>query len=345
AARARLTTSPQRTLKRPPQGAFSRRWRPLHSRSSPPCSASPAAAASTGAGATRRGTTRAATTRPRRSSSTSAPRTCSSGHPPRRRPPRPSSRRCRTQGSTRRRRTSGGPGRRRTPRSSRSCWAPWTSCCGRQRPRRRTGLRAVLRRLGSPSRSPPSARQDRKQAAKQPVQTQVSQKDMDAFVATLSSACGKQFNAIMAGSAPAIHTFGEVGVNSTEGGCGRLEGALCDTEAQIESAKSGPADRRMRSLHHVTGQGCLPSQCTQKDDLAALAGFMQSRAKEAVPGTGILVRLSVDCTGSGGATAKVGYDDGAGPTNQLHKALSTKSGAARGGAALAALAIGAAAAM
>ncbi|CAK0831870.1 unnamed protein product, partial [Prorocentrum cordatum] len=193
-------------------------------------------------------------------------------------------------------------------------------------------------------RSPAPAK-DRKQAAKQPVQTQVSQKDMDAFVATLSSACGKQFNAIMAGSAPAIHTFGEVGVNSTEGGCGRLEGALCDTEAQIESAKSGPADRRMRSLHHVTGQGCLPSQCTQKDDLAALAGFMQSRAKEAVPGTGILVRLSVDCTGSGGATAKVGYDDGAGPTNQLHKALSTKSGAARGGAALAALAIGAAAAM
>merc|ERR1719188_499983 len=150
----------------------------------------------------------------------------------------------------------------------------------------------------------------------------------------------------MAGNAPAIHTFGEAGVNSTEGGCGELEGALCATEAQVESAKSGPADRHMRSLQHVTGQGCLPSRCTQKDDLAALAGFMRSKAKEAVPGTGVLVRLSVDCTGSGGATAKVGYDsDSESHVGQLHQALSTKSGAARGGAALAALAFGAAVAM
>jgi len=192
----------------------------------------------------------------------------------------------------------------------------------------------------------PAPAKDKKQALKQPVSTQVSQKDMDAFVATLSAACGKQLNAIMAGKAPAIHTFGEVGVNSTEGGCGKLEGALCDTEAQIESAKSGPADRHMRSLQHVTGQGCLPSRCTQKDDLAALAGFMQSKAKEAVPGTGVLVKLKVDCTDSGGATAKVGYDtDSEGTVGQLHQALSTKSSAARAGAALAALALRAAVAM
>jgi hypothetical protein len=196
-------------------------------------------------------------------------------------------------------------------------------------------------------RAPAPATKDKKQALKQPVSTQVSQKDMDAFVATLSAACGKQFNAIMAGNAPAIHTFGEVGVNSTEGGCGKLEGALCDTEAQIESAKSGPADRHMRSLQHVTGQGCLPSRCTKREDLAALAGFMQSKAKEAVPGTGVLVKLSVDCTASGGATAKVGYgSDSEGTVGQLHQAMSTKSGATRGGAALAAaLALGAAAAM
>jgi len=193
----------------------------------------------------------------------------------------------------------------------------------------------------------PAPAKDKKQAVKQPVSTQVSQKDLDAFVKTLSAACGKQFNAIMAGSAPAIHTFGEVGVNSTEGGCGKLEGALCDTEAQIESAKSGPADRKMRSLQHVTGQGCLPSRCTQKDDLAALAGFMQKKAKEAVPGQGVLVKLSVDCTDSGGATAKVGYDsDSENPAGHSHESHSTKSCAAReGGAALAALAFAALVAM
>lgn len=193
----------------------------------------------------------------------------------------------------------------------------------------------------------PAPAKDKKQTVKQPVSTQVSQKDMDAFVATLSPACGKQFNGIMAGNAPAIHTFGEAGVNSTEGGCGKLEGAICDTEAQIESAKSGPADRHMRSLQHVTGQGCLPSRCTQSEDLAALAGFMRSKAKEAVPGTGVLVKLSVDCTASGGATAKVGYgSDSESTVGQLHQAVSTKSGAARGGAALAAaLTLGAAMAM
>jgi len=192
----------------------------------------------------------------------------------------------------------------------------------------------------------PAPAKDKKQAVKQPVSTQVSQKDLDSFVKTLSTACGKQFNAIMAGTAPAIHTFGEVGVNSTEGGCGKLEGALCDTEAHIETAKESQ-NRQMRSLQHVTGQGCLPSKCTQKDDLAALAGFMQSKAKEAVPGQGVLVKLSVDCTDSGGATAKVGYDsDSENHAGHLHEALSTKSCAARGGgAALAALAFAAAVAM
>jgi len=188
----------------------------------------------------------------------------------------------------------------------------------------------------------PAPAKEKKAAHKQPVSTQVSQKEMDEFVSSLSPACGKQFNAIMGGAAPAIHTFGDAGSNSTAGGCSKLEGSICHTEASIESEKSGPANRQIRSSQHVTGNGCLPRECTAQKDLTSLAGFMHTKAKESVPGTGVHVKLSVDCSESGGAVAKVGYEpDQASPLAPL----GVHSSAVRAGVFTAVMAIGASVSM
>jgi hypothetical protein len=197
--------------------------------------------------------------------------------------------------------------------------------------------------LRAPAPAEEKAEKDGKQL--QPVSTQVSQKDMETFLATLSPDCSKQFSAIMGGNAPAIHTFGEAGVNSTSGGCDKLDGSVCATEAQIESVKTGPAERQIRSLQQVSGDGCLPRHCTQKKDLTALAGFMQSKAKESVPGTGVFVKLQVDCTGSGGDSAKVGFDSDPEPQSSMPTVPSVMKSSAMRAGSVGALALGVVAAL
>lgn len=139
-------------------------------------------------------------------------------------------------------------------------------------------------------------------SSKQPqgVSMQVPEKEMTALLKQLSSRCEKQFSGILNGSQPPIHTFGDTGTNASQAHCTELEGSLCHTTAQIKQNKTDSARRTMESTVEVSGNGCLPHQCTAQDDLGVLVAFMQAKAKDTVPGTDVRLELSVDCSESGG---------------------------------------------
>eukprot|EP00408_Alexandrium_pacificum_P034817 CAMPEP_0171291444 /NCGR_PEP_ID=MMETSP0790-20130122/71655_1 /TAXON_ID=2925 /ORGANISM="Alexandrium catenella, Strain OF101" /LENGTH=226 /DNA_ID=CAMNT_0011761167 /DNA_START=42 /DNA_END=719 /DNA_ORIENTATION=+ len=142
-----------------------------------------------------------------------------------------------------------------------------------------------------------------------PVAMQVSQEELDKFSAKLSAGCQHRFSAILGGRGPAPSDFGGPrGGDATAAGCQRLNGSLCATRADVVHAKSGSSGREMRSTLEAEGQGCLPSECLDKPDLEVLASFMQLKAQELVPGTGVQVELHVDCSKSGGSAAAVGEE-------------------------------------
>lgn len=169
---------------------------------------------------------------------------------------------------------------------------------------------ALLARAPSASEEERQGDSDDGGKEKQPVAMQVSEEELERFVGRLSSACGDQFAAIMRGgngSGAALHTFEDEGGprNVSALSCERLNGSLCFTTAHVEE-KVQQGGRRMKSQLDMKGDGCLPNQCVSGSDLQAWAVFMQSKAKEQLPGMGITVQLNVNCTASGGTTAVAG---------------------------------------
>merc|ERR550525_291301 len=68
--------------------------------------------------------------------------------------------------------------------------------------------------------------------------------------------------------------------------------------------------REMKMSTDVEGDGCLPRNCMEGEDLLLLAKLMQSKAKDTIPGAKVQVELHVDCTKSGGSLVEVGGADG-----------------------------------
>lgn len=142
-----------------------------------------------------------------------------------------------------------------------------------------------------------------------PISRQISEHDMKVFVDALSPKCARRMKAMLKGEGPAIHTFGGREVNSTTPNCHRLHGAPCDTRAHIEEHSTTTSGRAMKSSVDVSGQSCLPIDCTTEEgDLRSLAGFMRAQAKESLPSPDSNVELHVDCTATGGHKVSLGEE-------------------------------------
>lgn len=138
-----------------------------------------------------------------------------------------------------------------------------------------------------------------------PLQMQVPEKELKALIARLSEKCEQQFMTILHGQSPPIHSFGAPGSDASAASCTELEGSLCAMDAHV-SQKKAMQSREMSSVTSVHGNGCLPRKCLTSTDLEALAGFFQTKAKEALAGVGTEVKLSVNCTKVGGTVAVAG---------------------------------------
>jgi len=133
-----------------------------------------------------------------------------------------------------------------------------------------------------------------------PVSVQIAEKDVDELLSRFSDKCKHRMNNQMEGKGTSLHTFGGPTGNTSKASCAALNGTLCDTQAHVEQERSMPNNRKMLQTVHVTGKGCLPSECMSAPDLEALARFMHGQAKDQVPGMGVTVELNVDCTTAGG---------------------------------------------
>jgi len=175
-----------------------------------------------------------------------------------------------------------------------------------------------------------------------PVSMQIPEPELKKLSSSLTSKCNGQFTAMLDGKGPKLHHFtaGEKGADN-KAQCSALEGAVCHTSAHIAENKDMQG-RAIKSSVEVEGDGCLPSMCLNQGDLKVLAVFMQGKARETIPGSGVEVNLHVDCSQSGGAIADVAPDGAAasrasGPAALAHGPVDPlKSSAARltAGAAL-----------
>merc|ERR1719336_3789826 len=91
-------------------------------------------------------------------------------------------------------------------------------------------------------------------------------------------------------------------MNASAAECRELSGGVCAMSARVTQQKDTQS-HQMSSSTDVSGDGCVPNKCMLDADLDALSGFMQTKAQEALPGIGTLVKLSVDCSKAGGSTA------------------------------------------
>jgi len=141
----------------------------------------------------------------------------------------------------------------------------------------------------------------------QPVQVQVPDTEMNAFIGTLSTGCGGRFQQMLKGEGGDLHTFGTHGAKANEASCSKLQGTLCETQAHIIHEKKTTSNgRKMESTMDVAGNSCLPKQCMSKADLDQLSQFMHTQAKNIIPGAEHRVELLVDCSKNGGASSQVG---------------------------------------
>lgn len=166
-----------------------------------------------------------------------------------------------------------------------------------------TALAGVYFMEREPSASGKAAGKAAPQAG--PLQMQVPEKELKSLTGKLSATCKKQFMAILQGSGPALHTFGAPGTKTSAAGCRELEGSLCAMDARV-TKQTDTHSRQMSSVTSVNGDGCVPHRCSDGTDLAVLVDFMQAKAKEAIPGTGTQVQLTVDCSKAGGSVAEAG---------------------------------------
>jgi len=155
-----------------------------------------------------------------------------------------------------------------------------------------------------------SGKSNSKAESKRPVNMQVAQEEIDQLSANLTTSCDKRFHAMMRGEGPALHTFGNAGTKSTEASCTRLNGTICATRAHVVQERNTQDGRSMRSVMDVTGDGCLPSQCTAASDLTVLANFMKVKAQDTIAGMGVEVSLFVDCSAHGGSTVAISDSTG-----------------------------------
>jgi len=138
-----------------------------------------------------------------------------------------------------------------------------------------------------------------------PLHMQVPEKELKAMMSKLTAQCEEQFDGIIRGQGPAIHTYGSPGTNSSTIGCRSLNGSICSMDAHVIQQKD-TGGRSMSSTTSVQGDGCLPRNCMAGTDLEVLATFMHLKAKDALPGQDVNVKLSVDCTKVGGSSVEVG---------------------------------------
>jgi len=138
------------------------------------------------------------------------------------------------------------------------------------------------------------------------INMQVPEKEMKELLAKLSPKCEKQFSAIINGQGPGMHMYGvPAGAQGKSPTCAELDGVSCAMDANVMQEKT-VSGRSMSSTSTVSGKGCLPESCHAGKDLEVLAGFMQSKAKEALPGAGVDVHLNVDCSKAKGSVVAVG---------------------------------------
>lgn len=144
------------------------------------------------------------------------------------------------------------------------------------------------------------------QQAPQGINMQVPEKELKELLGQLSAKCEKQFSAIIHGQGPGMHMYGvPAGAQGKSPTCAELDGVSCAMDAHVKQEKEVNG-RSMSSTSTVSGKGCLPESCHAGKDLEVLAGFMQSKAKEALPGAGVNVHLSVDCSKAKGSVVAVG---------------------------------------
>jgi len=149
------------------------------------------------------------------------------------------------------------------------------------------------------------------QAPPQGINLQVPEKELKELLAQLSAKCEKQFSAIIHGQGPGMHMYGApAGGHGKSLTCAELEGASCAMDAHVTQEKT-VSGRSMSSTTAVSGRGCLPESCHSGKDLEVLANFMQHKAQEAIPGMGVSVHLSVDCSKTKGSVVEVGASEAA----------------------------------
>jgi len=151
----------------------------------------------------------------------------------------------------------------------------------------------------------------------QPVQAQIEDEKIEDFQKSLSPACRKRFNAMMAGTGPATTSFDAHG-SAKEGSkqCKKLEGDLCFTKAQITESQKAPDGRKLAQTTAVEGNSCVPKECSDSSDLIAYSQFMRQQTKNLMPGDTMKIALHVDCSKSGGAVAMIDGDGKAAPQHR-----------------------------
>lgn len=141
----------------------------------------------------------------------------------------------------------------------------------------------------------------------QPVAVQVDEKTMEKLQKELSPKCSARFSSMMEGKGPAMHNFKDhkVGKSSSKQ-CEKLQGKICVTEAAVLESYTHHDGRKLSQEVEVTGNGCLPSECTSQKDIETLATFMHKQTEEMVASHDTTVELRVDCSLTGGGVVHLG---------------------------------------
>lgn len=124
---------------------------------------------------------------------------------------------------------------------------------------------------------------------------QIPEGELKDLTSQLSKDCKAQFTSILEGESE-LHTFGDTGVYDKQT-CGSLKGSYCFVKAQVAR------DRKLKSVTQVSGNSCLPQDCTEPNDLKVMATFMKAKARESLGANAQLdtnIDLNVDCMTSGG---------------------------------------------
>jgi len=142
----------------------------------------------------------------------------------------------------------------------------------------------------------------------------VPKEDVDAFVASLTTPCGKQVRDVLNGGKESFNTFVpavncqindgtaattmscKLGAEKSK--CKKFFGELCGAKAVVQHHPEGSD---IASHADVSGETCVPDACIHECDLTTIGDFIHKKTIEHIPGTSIQVALSFDCSDAGGA--------------------------------------------